>query len=162
MKGECWRRNHREGIIGEESWMRPHGGGIMEEESWRWSCWGEINEETSGRHLGGIWEASTLGFPPLPETWTRKDMKAQVSWISEILDNLRHFFWHFMKLRNGSQQISRWFLNFMFFMFLAVFLFHELFRELRETRGINFHQVSSIYVWLVPSYDQTIEKVNEY
>ena len=64
MEGECWRRNHREGIIGEESWMRPHGGGIMKKESWRWSCWGGIIEETSGRHLGGIWEASTLGFPP--------------------------------------------------------------------------------------------------
>ena len=55
------RRNHGEGIMGEESlernereikeeesWERNHGRGIMEEASW----------EATGRHLGGIWEAS--------------------------------------------------------------------------------------------------------
>ena len=54
------------------------------------------------------------------------------------------------------------FLNVMFFMFLSVFLVPELFREVRETRGINFHLVSSIYVCMVSSYDQKTEKVNEY
>ena len=45
-------------------------------------------------------------------------------------------------------------LNFIFFSFLSVFLVPELYRKLRETRGINFHQVSSIYVLVVSSYDQ--------
>ena len=53
-------------------------------------------------------------------------------------------------------------LNFSFFSFLAVILVPELFRKLRETRGINFHQVSSIYVRVVSSYDQKTEQVNEY
>ena len=53
-------------------------------------------------------------------------------------------------------------LNFSFFSFLTVFLVPELFRELRETRGINFHQVSSIYVSLVSSYDEKTEKGNEH
>ena len=63
---------------------RNHGGGIVEEKSWRRNL-GRVIMEASGRHLGGIWrhlggtlEVSTLGFPPLPETSTRKDMKAEV------------------------------------------------------------------------------------
>ena len=43
-------------------------------------------------------------------------------------------------------------------LFLCFFV-PELYRKLRETRGINFHQVSSIYVWLVSSYDQKTEKL---
>ena len=53
-------------------------------------------------------------------------------------------------------------LNFINFMFLAVILVPELFREVRETRGINFHEVSSVYVWTVSSYDQKNENVNEH
>ena len=49
-----------------------------------------------------------------------------------------------------------------FLMFLVVFLVPELFRKVRETRGINFHQVSTIYVGVVSSYDQKTEQVNEY
>ena len=30
---------------------------------------------------------------------------------------------------------------------------------MRETRGIDFHQVSSIYVLMVPSYDKTTKKL---
>ena len=51
------------------------------------------------------------------------------------------------------------------FSFFAVFLVPELYRKLRETRGINFHQVSSIYVLMVPSYDQKTEffqKIKKY
>ena len=51
-----------------------------------WEAW-----EASERHLRGIWETSTLGFPLLPETWTRKDMKAQVSWITDILRRFATF-----------------------------------------------------------------------
>ena len=49
-----------------------------------------------------------------------------------------------------------------FLLFLSVILVPELFRELRETRGINFHQVSSIYGFMVSSYDQKTKKVNDY
>ena len=45
-------------------------------------------------------------------------------------------------------------MDLMNFMFLTVILVPELFREVRETRGINFHQVSSIYAWTVSSYDE--------
>ena len=48
------------------------------------------------------------------------------------------------------------------FSFLAVFSVPELFRELRETRGIHFHLLSSIYVFVVPSYDHLSENYNEY
>ena len=58
----------------------------------------QIREELG--HLGGIWEASTLGFPPLPDTWTRKDIKAQVSWISDIL----HRFATFLLTFHGTLQ----------------------------------------------------------
>ena len=73
------RRNHGEGIMGEESlerngkeikeeesWERIHGIGIIEEKSWERNQW-ERNHgggimggiwEASGRHLGGIFEAS--------------------------------------------------------------------------------------------------------
>ena len=71
MKGESWRRKHVQGIIEEESCRRNHEeesgrrnqvGGIMEE-SGRRNHEGAI-WEASGGHLGSIWEASTLGFPP--------------------------------------------------------------------------------------------------
>ena len=45
----------------------------------------------------------------------------------------------------------------MFFTFLAVILVPELSRKGRETRGIHFHQFSSIYVLVVPSYDDLTE-----
>ena len=47
-------------------------------------------------------------------------------------------------------------------LFLTVILVPELFKKVRETRGINFHQVSSIYVGMVSSYYKKTEQVNEY
>ena len=47
MKEKSIKKNHGGGIIGK---------GIIEEES--------LRRKASGRHLGGIWEASTVGFPP--------------------------------------------------------------------------------------------------
>ena len=46
--------------------------------------------ETSGRHLGGIWEASTLGFPPQPKepeiiTHTSRHHSSYLSKISSLL-----------------------------------------------------------------------------
>ena len=67
MEEESWRRNPGGGIMEEKSCRRKHAGGILEEESWRRYHGGEIMEEESGSirgYLGGIWEASTLGFPP--------------------------------------------------------------------------------------------------
>ena len=52
MEEEAWKRHHGGGILEEESWRRNLGRGILEEESWRRYL------EASGRHLGGIWEAS--------------------------------------------------------------------------------------------------------
>ena len=88
MDKESWKRNHGDGgIIKEKSWRRNHvgfiRGGTIEEESseshlgaiWKasgrhletsgitWEASGGICS-ASGRHLGGIWEASTVGFPP--------------------------------------------------------------------------------------------------
>ena len=40
-----------------------------------------------------------------------------------------------------------------FWGFLVVILIPELSRKVRETRGIHFHQFSSIYVLAEPSYD---------
>ena len=59
MEEESWRSNHGEGTM-EEPWRRNRGGGIMED---------------SGRHLGGILEASTLGFPPLVQYLSRQILK---------------------------------------------------------------------------------------
>ena len=82
---EASGRNHGGGIIEEKAWRRNHGGGIMEEvslggimeeESWRRNHGGAI-WEASWRHLGGIWTASTLGFPPWPQTQTIKDKGRQ-------------------------------------------------------------------------------------
>ena len=64
-------------------------------------------------------------------------------------------------------QIGKFFLSCLSFVFLNFLLFSsvilvpELFRKVRETGGINFHQVSSIYVGVVSSYEQKTEKVNE-
>ena len=52
-------RHQGEGTREEATWGRHLGEGIMEEASWRMHHGG-----TSWRHLGDIWEASTLGFPP--------------------------------------------------------------------------------------------------
>ena len=45
---------------------------------------------------------------------------------------------------------------------LAVFLVPELFRKVGETPGFHFHQVSSIYVFVGPSYDPKTENFDEY
>ena len=86
MEEESWMRSHGRGII-EDSWKRNHGGGIMEKESWKRNhgdvgiikekSWrrnhvefvrgGTIEEESSESHLGAIWKASTVGFPPKPK-----------------------------------------------------------------------------------------------
>ena len=50
-------------------------------------------------------------------------------------------------------------LIFIHFGFLIVSEGSGLFRRVRETRGINFHQVSSIYVLMVPSYDKRTKKL---
>ena len=91
---ESLRRSHGGGIFEKESWReylrRNHGGGVIEEESLRRNHLERIMEAeslrrdhgggrnlgrvimgASGRHLeaterylGGIWELSTVGFPP--------------------------------------------------------------------------------------------------
>jgi hypothetical protein len=69
MEEASWRRHHgggitEEGITEEEtSWRRHRGGGIVEEASWRRHHRGGRHhggciQNASGRHLGGIWEAS--------------------------------------------------------------------------------------------------------
>ena len=46
---------------------------------------------------------------------------------------------------------------FSFLVFLAVILVPALFKKLRGTPGINFHQVSSKSELMGPSYDQKTE-----
>ena len=67
MGKESWERNHWRGISGEKSRRRSHGRGIMGEESWKRNhgrgnngrgIMEEATWEASGRHLGGIFEAS--------------------------------------------------------------------------------------------------------
>ena len=59
------------------------------------------------------------------------------------------------KLTSKNYDFSNCLLNFdvVFGGFLAVILVPELSRKVRETRGIHFHQFSSIYVLAEPSND---------
>ena len=86
--------------------------------------------ERSGKVLGFI----STKFRPNPRSWDRVMTKKRF-----IQGFLRIFF-----------EI----VNFIFLWFLVVILVPELFKEVRETPGINFHQVSSKSEAGCPSYDQ--------
>ena len=86
---EYWSRNHRKGIIGEESFIEETSGkhlgspGMHLGSIWRHlgDIWEGFGREASGRHLGDIWEAFGKHLGDIWEAFGRRRLRRHLGAI---------------------------------------------------------------------------------